>query len=274
MLLQKARCKINDPSLFERSLVVLDIDDADFLDDRCVDHYHSVASRCDGFICGSRFTRDWAKQFGKPTAVVWTGRKPSSRYNSPIPKASVPSVVWACSNPHAYRHEGELVQAAMCASRVRPLSFLLAGVRDAAAPAEWLRPIAASGIDCRTAPFCSYRKLLQCLEPMHIGLVPLVPELSPFSAGKSFGKVLAYLDARVATVASNCVDHPLFFRHRCNGMLATNVAEWSNAIDELAANLQRTAVIAEQARQGYLRRLTDKAAAKLIDQFLRSLIQA
>lgn len=50
---------------------------------------------------------------------------------------------------------------------------------------------------------------------------------NPFSRGKSFGKLLAYLIADVAIVASNNVDHPLFFQDGVNGVLAPNdVDRW------------------------------------------------
>ncbi|MEY8842268.1 hypothetical protein AB9K41_24835, partial [Cribrihabitans sp. XS_ASV171] len=55
-------------------------------------------------------------------------------------------------------------------------------------------------------PFMSYDEFLASLRDVAVGLSPVHPD-SDFSKGKSFGKILAYLDAKVPVICSEAVDH-------------------------------------------------------------------
>lgn len=146
------------------------------------------------------------------------------------------------------------------------------GVKDISAAELYLQPIIDIGIDCRTYPFLPYDELLSTLKPVSIGLAPLLPEESPYSAGKSFGKILAYLNCNIAVIASNTADHPLFFSHKVNGLLANNMDEWLDSIEFLLTNpIQRNA-LAKKGRDDYLSHLSITAAAEKVDGFFSALI--
>ncbi len=270
VVLQKARHSLNCPSLFTGAKVVLDVDDADFLDGALSDRYREVVSSCDAVIAGSRFVADWARQFNPKVTIIWTGKSPSPQYESWPKKNETPTVIWACSNPHAYLPEAELVKQVMLNVRSpEKLSFVLAGVRNESLADEWLQPLVHRGIQCQKQPFCDYGRFVQSIGSAHIGLAPLLPELSPFSAGKSFGKVLAYLDAYVACIASNCCDHPQFFRRGENGMLADSIDEWVAAVDHLVADEAARSAMASAAKRDYLTTLTSEASALKLNDALQ-----
>src|SRR5262249_58601733 len=108
-----------------------------------------------------------------------------------------------------------------CGSR-----FDLYGVDDGPAAEPYLDPLRRAGMAVRTYPRLPYRTFIRTLSRATVGLQPVCTD-SPFSQGKSFGKVLAYLAANVPVVATDEVDHPVFFRDAENGFLVGNsVPEW------------------------------------------------
>lgn len=274
VVLQKARHALNCPSLYAGAKVVLDVDDADFLDDSLSDRYQAVVSGCDAVIAGSRFVADWARQYNPNVTIIWTGKTPSPEYETYPQKHENPTIIWACSNPHAYLPEADLVKQVMLSVQSpEKLTFVLAGVRDQQLADEWLQPLVHRGIRCQQLPFCAYGRFVQSIGSAHIGLAPLLPELSPFSAGKSFGKVLAYLDAYVACIASNCCDHPQFFRHGENGMLADSMDEWVAAVDRLVDNDAARSAMASAAKRDYMNTLTSEASALKLNDALQQILQ-
>ena len=273
VVLQKARHALNLPSLYAGAKVVLDVDDADFLDPQLAQRYETVVSGCDAVIAGSRFVADWARQFNPNVTIIWTAKPPAPEYKTRPAKNERPTIIWACSDPHAYPAEAEIVREVMLhVQSPEQLTFVLAGVRDESVSDEWLQPLEEVGIDCQKLRFCEYGQFVRSIGTAHIGLAPLLPESSPFSAGKSFGKVLAYLDAYVTCVASNCCDHPLFFRQGENGMLANSVDEWVQALDQLVNDDTACTAMGETAKQDYLARLTCEASAARLNDVLRQLL--
>ena len=117
-----------------------------------------------------------------------------------------------------------------------------------------------------------YDAFLQSLEEIAVGLNPLIA-MDGFSAGKSFGKVLAYLDAGVPTINTPNVDHPLFFEHGRNGFLAgADAALWADLILAMIDDPSKRGQIAEAARLDLVKRLSLPAAGRRVDETLRSAI--
>ncbi|MBX3707355.1 MAG: glycosyltransferase [Pseudomonadales bacterium] len=70
-------------------------------------------------------------------------------------------------------------------------------------------------------------------------------------------------------VASNVVDHPLFFNDRINGLLLDNNPEkWTNACDLLLDDVEQRASIAAAGYADLLRRLTSDFAAEQLEKVL------
>jgi len=90
-----------------------------------------------------------------------------------------------------------------------------------------------------------------------------------WSEGKSFGKVLGYLAAEVAVVASRAIDHPLFFEHGRNGLMAETQEQWVEAVGTLLDDPDRRQKLAEAAYGDLLRELSSSAAAQKLDKVLR-----
>ena len=201
--------------------------------------------------------------------VVWTGMPPSRR-GPPAQMARPPIVGWAQTNPASYVREADLVVAAMTrVARARPdvtLRLWDRGMGEAAAEAALLARLRGAGVAVDWRGRLSYRAYLSSLDDVAVGLAPLAPE-TPFSRGKSFGKVLAYLDRGVPVVASPAGEHPRFFTPE-TGLAATGADDWSAAILRLLGDAARRETMARAGRGAFCRRLTSDAAAARVAALL------
>lgn len=274
VLLQSARPEENRPAFFRPAPCVLDLDDADFAEPRWRERTVEAARESIGAIAGSRYIANWLRQYTEEVRVVWTG-SPLPRIRTNDNRERRQLVAWATSNPlRYYPREAELVQRVMLrVAKRQSCEFWLIGVgRDGQEEADrWLAPLRAKGLQCRVFPFMTnYEAFTQKLREVAIGLAPLQPEESAFSAGKSFGKVLAYLRSHVATVVSDCVDHSCFFKSGRNGYLVHGDDEWEEAVKTLLNAPQHRHDIARRAFDDYQRRLSTEAAVRLTDEFLKN----
>jgi glycosyl transferase family 1 len=268
IMLQQSRHPLNRPSLYGDLPVVFDADDADILDARCAE---SVIECCRGsvsIIAGSRFLRDQFRSYNANIAIVWTSTY-LEKIDGVIPaETRAPVLTWACSGPLDYVEEAKFVRDVILqlARRVT-FSFHLYGVGEDRKQEvdNYLEPIRRSGVSVETFPPMFYREFVDSLGNAAVGLHPLCTSTHPFSRGKSFGKLLAYLAADVAIVTSNDVDHPLFFRDNDNGMLVANdVDEWVERCERLITIPGLRKRMVESARTDFLRRLTSARAAELV----------
>jgi hypothetical protein len=269
ILLQQTRHLLNQPRFYEPVPCVLDADDADFLDPRHQERIAECARTAAIVVGGSRFVAQGLGQYNRNTRVIWTGTPRELSPPGPPPADRGPIVAWAHATPLTYPSEARFVQSVMIeVFRQRPCTFWLFGTNEAEAQ-DWFAPLRAHGGTCVAVPPMSYEDYLHKVSEAAIGLQPIAPD-NPFSRGKSFGKLLAYLSGRVAVVASNAVDHPLFFRHGENGMLpGESVEAWAQAIVSLLDDPQRRVRIALQGRQDFDHRLTTDVFARLLDPVLR-----
>lgn len=270
LLLQSCRHPLNRPQLYPNQFCVLDIDDADFVDPARRQDVIDCAKGSQAAIAGSHYVANFLKQYCKQVEIIWTGSQPLNYKEQPA-KANPPVIVWACSSPFGYQEEAKIVQEVLTnLPQNIPCQFWLIGVKDFNKGRDFIQPIIEHGIPCKLIPFLPYGKLLNKLKKASIGLAPLLPEKSPFCAGKSFGKILSYLNNNVVVIASNCADHPLFFKDSVNGFLASTISEWTQAIEFLLTNPQTCFEIAEKANSDYIQHLSVQASARKTDTALRT----
>jgi glycosyltransferase involved in cell wall biosynthesis len=225
-----------------------------------------------GVIAGSSFVADFARRYNSRVEVIWTGSTPV-KYR-PAQKLMPPVVAFAVSNASWYPEECALVMSALSRIRSKDWQYWLFGVNDPGVGHGAIKDLQDRGIVCRTFPFMNYPKFLKTMEMVSIGLAPIVPSNAPHIAGKSFGKILSYLNCRAPIVASNFADHPLFFENGINGYLASSPAEFAECIDLLLSNSELREQIAERAYKDYIDRLSTHAAAKKTDIFIRELMRS
>jgi glycosyltransferase involved in cell wall biosynthesis len=174
-----------------------------------------------------------------------------------------------------YPEEAKLVSELLLrlASRVK-FSFDLYGVTPDREQevANYLTPIREAGVEVRTYPPMAYQAFVASLGSVAIGLHPVFLT-SPFSRGKSFGKLLAYIAADVAIVTTNAVDHPLFFRDGKSAMLVgDDVDSWVDRCEQLLNQPELRRTLADGARASFEKRLTTRKAAELVaKQFDRAM---
>jgi glycosyltransferase involved in cell wall biosynthesis len=150
-------------------------------------------------------------------------------------------------------------------------AFYLYGVSSSEAAQSYLSPIKDAGIEVKTFSYMDYESFLESLSEVAVGLHPVCLE-SPFSSGKSFGKILAYLSADVPVITSYAVDHQEFFDHGRNGVLAGARKEWIDCATTLLDNPQLRQSITDEAHKDLLAKLSTPAAARQIDLVLRELL--
>jgi hypothetical protein len=269
---QQTRHELNDPALYPGIPAVLDADDADILDPRHHQRIAATARKCLGIVAGSRFVRDQFLKYAGNVTVVWTSTTIAADVavaNKHRPK----SVTWAHSDPINYPLEAAFVlEVALKLADRTEFQFDLFGI-DAAKrqnAENYLAPLAARGVRINYHEPLSYVDFIGRLGVIAVGLQPVCLE-NEFSRGKSFGKLLAYMAADVAVVASNNVDHPLFFRDGYNGRLLANDTElWASACQALLERPAARQGMADAAKLGLTHRLSTARAAQLVDAALRS----
>jgi glycosyltransferase involved in cell wall biosynthesis len=189
-----------------------------------------------------------------------------------MPKLNPPVIAWGISSAGGYPEEAALVASALARVRNNNWQFWLFGVKRENGNLPLIASLKDRGVPCQVFQPLPYDEFLNVLEEASIGLAPLVPSASAFSAGKSFGKVLAYLDCRVSIVASNCAEHPMFFRHGKNGFLASNAAEFAECIDLLLSDGDLRTRVTELAHHDYVDKLSIGSVAREMDTLLRPLV--
>jgi hypothetical protein len=270
VVLQKSRHPLNRPRYYPDAICVFDIDDADFLDPQRRDSVVECMKGSAQVIAGSRNVADFARLHNDNVDIIWTGSRPFAR--PPAAKLDPPVVGWAVSNAGSYPKEMALLVSALTHVRSDNWQFWLFGANDAATGRALIDPLVARGIRVRALPFMNYQKFLNLVRMVSIGLAPLMSARSEFSAGKSFGKILGYLDCRAAIVASDSADHALFIRSGENGFLAATAEEFGSKIDLLLADGNLREQIALRAHGDYIEKLSIASVAQKLDGVLRSLI--
>jgi len=274
ILMQMERHPLNRPRFYRPVPVVFDIDDADFL----WEHARPLVQECcqdsAAVVAGSRFVAEWAAQWNPRVEIVWTGapHRPRPRTPSQLHRRLV--VAWGHSRPHDYPQEEAFLEAVLLqvAKRIS-FEYWIFGVRDEFAKELRTERLVGAGIKVRSFPPMPFAEFSRRLEEVAVGMQVLAED-NPFSRGKSFGKILNYLEAGAVVLATSGADHAGFFRSRQNGVLAKSQEEWSEALVWLLENPSVRARLAKQAYTDFLDRLTSRAAARRYDALLRAIMHA
>lgn len=265
LFLQQSRHPLNRPSLYPGRISVFDADDADILNqpEQVVECLRGSAA----VIAGSEFLASQFRLHNPDVTVIWTGTY-VGRPTIPDAVSSIPTLVWAQSNPFDYPHEKDLMlslwrRLAESGIRFEVMVYSL----EPEHVAQWLEPLTRLGIAHRTCPRMRYRQFVASLAGAAIGLQPICTSYR-YSQGKSFGKVLAYIVAGVPVIASDEVDHGRFFRSGENGMLVKGLEDWVDACKFLLAEPDVRQRISEQAYKDLCEHLSTRAAAEKVDRVL------
>ncbi|MFW5875166.1 MAG: glycosyltransferase family protein [Myxococcota bacterium] len=268
VVLQQTRHPLNQPHLYAPVPCVLDADDADCLDPRHRQRIARCARDASAVIGGNRFIAEQLGQHNPDASVLWTATPRPRRRSERPPSTRGPIVAWAHANPFLYEDEAAFVREVLRRlARRRPFMFWLFGTVPGPAADDYLAPIRAAGSKGVAVPPMPYPSYLRKVSEAAVGIQPVCTD-NPFSRGKSFGKLLAYLAGEVAVVASDAVDHPLFFRHGDNGLLADGIDSWVEALDHLLTDAEDRARMARTAYRDFERTLTTEAFARNLEPVL------
>ena len=207
---------------------------------------------------------------GTGRRVIWTGTYLHQ------PPASLPNgqrgavLAWAPSDAFGYPAELAFVQHIAQRLQQADVTLRVYGIKPERQPemaALWQGKVPGH-VRLALMPPMPYADFVVSLAEVAVGLQP-VCEDHAYSLGKSFGKALAYLAADAAIVASNNIDHPLFFKDRANSrLLANDAAAWADACDDLLGHADHRQALVNQARLDFLARLTTTRSAALLSELL------
>lgn len=272
ILLQQTRHPLNRPRLYRPYPCVLDADDADYLDPNIQAEIAESAEESAAIVGGSKFVADCLGRHNKNSHVVWTSTPAPPAPLGDRPSNRAPIVAWAHSDPLNYPAEAEFIQRVMLhvAKRTK-CQFLLFGTsQERARP--WMEPLRSAGVLCASHETLPYDDYLAAVSTAAVGLQPVCVE-NPFSRGKSFGKLLAYFVGQVPAIATDAVDHPLFFKTGENGFLLPNdELLWADAIVRLVDEPGLRDRIADAAWLDFRQKLSTDVFATSMDRILRSVI--
>ena len=269
LVFQQCRHALNDINDSFGYPVVLDTDDADFhLEIPGLKERLDRTSRgAVGVMVGSQYLKEWHLQRCQNTEVIWTGspsrpgqRKPHSERDKIL--------VWAQAAPLSYTSELkfvlELDKRLRNAGSDHKLRFYGIGTAEEEAT---LRGHFDDAGHVETVEPLSYDDFLLSLQDAAVGISPIISQ-SPFSRGKSFGKILGYLDAWVPSVVSDEADHAAFFSAE-TGVVSNDIAVWEEAILRLLDSPYDRTRMASAAFDAFDEHLSLRAAARKTDRFLR-----
>lgn len=282
LVFQQCRSALNDAAHAFGIPFVLDTDDADFylpvpgLPER-LDRTSRAAA---GVMAGSRFLRDWHVERNPRTEIVWTGT-PISQGARPAHRSrlsdGLPILAWAQAKPLDYARELDFVlelaarlQQRAAAGTGPAFRLRFYGV-STAEEAQMLHARVAPGIVLDLVAPLDYDAFLQSLRDVAVGLSPVMVS-TPFSRGKSFGKILGYLDAQVPVIASDEADHALFF-NAGTGIISNDPSVWEEGAVRLLADPEARDAMAKAAFEGFQQQLSLAAAAAKTDRFLRDVLR-
>lgn len=271
IVMQGSRHALNRPGLYRGAPVVYDIDDADFHLPHLERAVRAAMPEVAAVTAGSRYIADWCRGAGAgEVRVVWTGTPVSARPRPPQ-RGRGPVVAWAQTRPMTYTREAALVREVMArVGAARPGTVLRLFDRLPGDDPGFAESFHAPGLTVEWVARRGYGEYLALLDDVAVGLAPLAPE-TPFSRGKSFGKVLACLDRQVPVVASEAGEHGRFFT-RETGVLSNDGDVWVGAIAGLLDDGDARQRMAEAAFGAFRAQLTTGAAAARLINVLRGVI--
>ena len=272
LFMQGARHRLNRPWLYPRWPVVLDMDDADFHLPHLFEPLRRAMPGVVGVIAGSRYVADWCSAAGAGHAdVVWTGAPVSARVRPPHHKRP-PVIAWAQTRPMRYLAEADMVREVIrgFARRYGAGLTLRLFDRQPGDDPGFAHSFEGPGVTVDWVAKARYQSYLASFDDVALGLAPLCPE-TPFSRGKSFGKVLAYLDRMVPVLASAAGEHAQFFTAE-TGVVSNDPHVWVEEGVRLLNNATLRQNRADAAFWAFQDQLSLTTAAEKTDGLLRQML--
>lgn len=271
ILMQGARHVLNRPALYPGHDVMFDMDDADFHLPHLKAPVERAMREVRGVMAGSEYIADWCRRAGaRQVDIAWTGAPVSTARR--VPQAVRPPVIaWAQTRPMTYTREAALLRAVLQrVLRLRPDTVVRLFDRQPGDDPGFAESFRFGGGRVEWVSARSYSGYLRLLDDVAVGVAPLAPE-TPFSRGKSFGKILGYLDRHVPVVASRTGEPARFFTPE-TGILAKSVEDWCDALIRLLDDSAARADMAEAAFHAFQAQLSTAAASRRVDHLLRAVI--
>lgn len=270
LVMQGVRHALNRPQYYPGQPIVMDMDDADFHLPHLAGPLRRALPRTRLVIAGSDYVARWCRASGARSETVWTGT-PVSPSPRPPQAGRPPVIAWAQTRPMTYTREADIVRNATRAiAAARPGTVLRLYDRCAGDDPGFAESFASPGLTVEWRKAMPYDRYLASFDDVRIGFAPLAPE-TPFSRGKSFGKVLAYLDRMVPVVASDACEHGRFFAEG-TGVLSNDPEDWVKDALRLLDDPSARQSMAETAFWAFQTRLTTAAAAEQVDGLLRQVV--
>lgn len=272
LVMQGTRHALNRPALFPDQTILLDMDDSDFHLPHLAASVRAAMPHVAGVIAGSRYIANWCLNAGARRAhIIWTGAPVS---NDPRPPQAdrPPVVAWAQSRPMDYRHEAALVRSVMHRIAARtPGTTLRLYDRCAGDDPAFAQSFETAGLKVEWQERAAYRDYLSSFDDVAVGLAPLMPD-DPFCRGKSFGKVLAYLDRGVPAIVSDQGEPGAFFTQE-TACLCQSEEDWCAGVSGLLADAGRRQQLADAGFEIFERQLSTQAAASRVAEVLGETIR-
>ena len=267
LVMQGARHHLNRPALYPGYRIVYDMDDADFHLPHLAGPVARAMAEVSCVVAGSRYIAEWCRARGTEAQVIWTGT-PVLSMPAPPQGARPPVVAWAQSAPAAYEEEAAWVLEVMARVSARcPGARLRLYDRQDHDTSAFPGRFRAAGIEVEWRKTALYRDYLRSFDDVALGLAPLSEE-NPFSRGKAFGKVLAYLDRRVPVIASDVGEFAAFF-DVSTGVISNDRDVWVAEITRLLGDAEARQRMADAAFARFRERLSVEEAARQLDRVLR-----
>lgn len=273
LVFQKARHPLNRVGYYDGLPVVFDIDDADYLDPNCNAQVQECAEMAHASVAGSGHIAQYLRRYCKDVSTIWTGAKMIPVTPERPESGTSPIIVWASSSLNGYQAEADFLQNVLLKlADTQTFRFALIGKSSELWLSEYFAPLERMGVACQHHPFMPYDELIRLVSSFDIGVAPLRPDLNAFSSGKSFGKILVYLNAGLAVLASDAVDHSLAFGEG-GAMVVDSEDEWCESLKRLLSDHAFRRMLARQGRQVMKERLSIDSFADQYEQVLLRVMQ-
>lgn len=272
ILIQAARHPLNRPHLYRGVPVVFDLDDADYIAPHSEPAVIEALQGSRAVIAGSRAVAAYCRQHNADVSVVWTGSPIGS--DAARPQSSRARIIaWGASSPVGSVHEAAFLRevVGLVLKRTSDFELWLYADDGSAAYRAMAEGFEELGAVVRTFGFLPYAEYLATLNDVAVGLAPLV-DIAGFSGGKSFGKVLAYMDRRVPIVTHPVVDHPEFFKDGQTAYLATSPSQWAEHVADLLDDVSERQQIADAAFNDFSEHLGIRVSAEKVGAVLRRVL--
>lgn len=261
LVMQGVRHPLNRPGYYPNQTIVFDMDDADFH----LSHLKAALLRAmpdvAAVVAGSDYVADWCRRAGAPVAHTCLTGMPVSTVPRAPQAHRPPIVAWAQTRPMTYHREAALVLEVMTrlVQRCPGVRLRLYDHLPGDDPG-FLDRFRAAGIPVEWRPAMDFSAYLASFDDVALGLAPLSAE-TPFSRGKSVGKVLAYLDRHVPIIASDAGEHRKVFQPG-TGIVSNDPDVWVCQAARLLAEPRRRQALADRAFAMFQSTLSVEAATR------------